>query len=360
VLARMASVVERRNTIPILANIHIVSDGSELVISATDLETKLSETVPARCRGAGEITVSAPTLHKIASTLPHDSVITIQAHHGDSAGVTSDDFSAELFTIPAADFPDYKVGYFQNDFTIPAARLRRILDRVKYAISTDECRYYLNGVYLHALQDGNLKTIATDGHRLAVCTADGIAGVAGFPSMIIPRKVVGILLKLLAGTMADVTISQAGNGDRIKFDVGPISLMTKPIDGTYPDYESVIPRSNDRRLVVEKKAFLKGVAAVNAVGGLGGGRMVKLSLSASGSELSSQSVDAGSAKIKLNGATQYTGPDMELAIQASYLKATLAMAGDEVEFLISNSAGPVMVRSIPDDEVINVLMPMRV
>jgi DNA polymerase-3 subunit beta len=358
VLTRMDGVCERRNTIPILSHALLTVAAGRLTVTATDLEMALIEGVPVIQATDGSVSVSSSTLRKIASTLPASGTVRI-TQKGENVTVACGDFEAELVGLGASEFPEFKAGAMSHEFTMPSPVLKRLLDRVKHAIGTDACRFYLNGIYLHQTAEGEFKAVATDGHRLAVAIAPRIVGIEAFQGVIIPRKTIGVLLKFLAGAASDVTIS-TDTLNRVKFALGPITLITKPIDATYPDYERVIPKGNERKLMVNKKAFLSALASVDAVRHSNLCNAIKMSLAPGAVIISSHVFENGSAKFALNGATAYAGPPMEVGIQARYLRSALALAGDEVTFWFADGSAPVLVKSDQTDEVVSVLMPMRI
>ncbi len=266
-LAHIQSVAEKRNTIPILANVMLSVEGNLLRLTATDMEIAVVEEVAAEGARDGAVTAPASVLYEIVRKLADGSIVELDHGGGDAPlALRAGRYATSLNVLPVEDFPSMVAGDLPHEFAIPAAVLRGLVDRTRFAISTEETRYYLNGIYFHVARDGDtpkLRAVATDGHRLARVETDLPAGAGDIPGVIIPRKTVAELRKLLdegAGTV-QVSLSET----RIQFRVGAVILTSKLIDGTFPEYERVIPKNNDRFLRVNKQAFADAVARVAAI-----------------------------------------------------------------------------------------------
>jgi len=263
-LAHVHSVVERRNTIPILSNVLIEAGEFGLRFMATDLDIQLVETAPAHVHTPGATTVSAGTLFDIARKLPDGSQVELAAADGRMT-VIAGKYRSQLSTLPREDFPVIAESDLPIKFPLPAAQLRQLIDKTRFAISTEETRYYLNGIFLHATDGGtpHLRAVATDGHRLARVTIDRPEGAAGMPDVIVPKKCVAEVRKLLDETEGEVEVSLSAS--KIRFDFGTATLTSKLIDGTFPDYSRVIPTANDRLLKLDPRSFAQGVDRVSAI-----------------------------------------------------------------------------------------------
>src|SRR5947207_252864 len=242
-LGHVHRVVERRNTIPILANVLIRADKARLGLKATDLDLEVIETIAADVGGAGATTVPAHMIYDIVRKLPEGSQVVLDAS-GDRGGLAIRAGRAQftLQTLPESDFPDLAAGDMTHRFALPAKNLKRLIDKTQFAISTEETRYYLNGIYLHTVDIGGtatLRAVATDGHRLAQVDLEAPAGAAGMPGIIVPRKTVGEVQRLIedADTEVGIELSQT----KMRFSIGDVVLTSKLIDGTFPDYARVIP-----------------------------------------------------------------------------------------------------------------------
>ena len=260
-LAQAQSVVERRNTIPILANVLIEAEGNQVSFRATDLDIEVVDRAPAMVERAGATTVSAVMLHEIVRKLPDGALVNLTE---DAASgrltIMAGRSTFSLATLPKEDFPVMATSEYSSNFSAKAPDLRRLFDKAKFAISTEETRYYLNGVYMHVSQGETgkvLRCVATDGHRLARIDAALPDGAEGMPGVIVPRKTVGELRKLLDDDEATIAVSVSET--KVRFATPVITLTSKVIDGTFPDYTRVIPTGNTRKLEVDASEFAKAV-----------------------------------------------------------------------------------------------------
>lgn len=354
------SVVERRNTIPILANVLIEAEGNTVSFRATDLDIEVVDKAPAQVERAGATTVSATTLHEIVRKLPDGALVSLM-DDGASGRLTVEagrsNFS--LATLPKEDFPVMASSEYQSNFSAPAPALRRLFDKSKFAISTEETRYYLNGVYMHVADaDGGkcLRCVATDGHRLARIDADLPEGAAEMPGVIVPRKTVAELRKLLEDDEMQIAVSVSET--KVRFATPDITLTSKVIDGTFPDYTRVIPQGNTRKLEVDAAEFAKAVDRVATVSSERS-RAVKLSLQEDKLVLSVNAPDSGAAEEEL--AVAYGDEALEIGFNAKYLLEIAGQVDRENAVFMFNSAGdPTLMREGNDQSAVYVVMPMRV
>lgn len=359
-VAQAQSVVERRNTIPILANVLIEAEGATLSLRATDLDIEVTDKVTAMVERPGATTVSAVMLHEIVRKLPEGALI--QLTDDAAAGrltVQAGRSTFSLATLPREDFPVMASSEYAANFTANAAVLRRLFDKSKFAISTEETRYYLNGVYMHVAQgeDGPvLRCVATDGHRLARIDAPLPDGAQGMPGVIVPRKTVGELRKLLDDDEAQIAVSVSET--KVRLATPTITLTSKVIDGTFPDYTRVIPTSNTRRLEVDAAEFAKAVDRVATVSSERS-RAVKLQLEEDRLFLSVNAPDSGAAEEEL--AVAYGDERLEIGFNAKYLLEIASQVDRENAVFLFNSAGdPTLMREGNDTSAVYVVMPMRV
>jgi DNA polymerase-3 subunit beta len=354
------SVVERRNTIPILANVLIEAEGSTASFRATDLDIEVVDKAPAQVERAGATTVSAVTLHEIVRKLPDGALVTL-TDDGATGRLTVEagrsNFS--LATLPKEDFPVMASSEYESNFSAPAPVLRRLFDKSKFAISTEETRYYLNGVYMHvaAGESGQvLRCVATDGHRLARIDAPLPSGAEGMAGVIVPRKTVNELRKLLDND--ETTIAVSVSETKVRFAAPDITLTSKVIDGTFPDYTRVIPQGNTRKLEVDAAEFAQAVDRVATVSSERS-RAVKLSLDEDRLVLSVNAPDSGAAEEELSVA--YSDDKLEIGFNAKYLLEIAGQVDRENAVFLFNSAGdPTLMREGNDNSAVYVVMPMRV
>ena len=361
-LAHIQSVAEKRNTIPILANVLIAVRDGRLSFTATDMEIAIVEEVAASTSRNGATTAPAATLYDIVRKLPESAEIELDHPGGDAQlALRAGRFATSLVVLPVEDFPSMTAGQLPHHFHLPSLVLRGLIDRTRFAISTEETRYYLNGIYLHAtVADGArmLRAVATDGHRLARVEEPLPEGAETIPGVIVPRKTVGELRKLLDEESGSVEIGLSDT--RIQFKVGPITLTSKLIDGTFPEYERVIPRDNDKILRVGKKDFSDAVARVAAISSERS-RPVKMSLQPHLLTLSAASAEQGTAVEELDGdRVQYDAGALEIGFQARYLNDITDQIAESVEFRFADGSAPTIVRDAGDESALYVLMPMRV
>ncbi|WP_126172752.1 DNA polymerase III subunit beta [Altericroceibacterium xinjiangense] len=362
-LSHAQSVVERRNTIPILSNVLLEASGDGMVkIMATDLDLQVMESVAAvSVETPGAITVSAHLLFDIARKLPDGSQVSLEtADNRMTVRAGRSRFS--LPTLPRDDFPMIVEGDLPTSFAIPAQTLSELIDRTRFAISTEETRYYLNGIFLHVAEEDSpvLKAAATDGHRLARFTLPRPDGAEGMPDVIIPRKAVGELRKLLEEAQ-DENIRIDLSSGKIRFSLGGesgIVLTSKLIDGTFPDYSRVIPTGNDKLLKLDPKSFYQGVDRVATIA-TEKTRAVKMGLENDKVTLSVTSPDNGTAAEEVPA--DYSAESFEIGFNANYLKDILAQIdGDTVELHLADPAAPTLIRQDDKSPALYVLMPMRV
>jgi len=354
-LGHVQSVVERRNTIPILSNVLLEArDDGSIRLMATDLDLQVDESVPANVSQAGAITVSAHTFFDIVRKLPEGSQVELTAAEG-KMQVVAGRSRFNLSTLPRDDFPVIAEGELPTRFELPAATLRQIIEKTRFAISSEETRYYLMGIFLHIVDD-QLRAAATDGHRLARVTVGKPEGADGMPDVIIPRKAVAELYRLLEELEGTVEISLSPT--KVRFGLGSAVLTSKLIDGTFPDYNRVIPTANDKLLKLDPKSFSAGVDRVSTIASEKT-RAVKISLDRDKVTLSVTSPENGVATEEL--AADYGADGIEIGFNARYLLDILGeIDGDTVEVHLADAAAPTLLRENDKSNALYVLMPMRV
>ena len=354
-LSHVQSVVERRNTIPILSNVLLEATAEgQLRLMATDLDLQINESVAAAVDQPGATTVSAHTLFDIARKLPEGAQVSITAADGRMA-IVAGRARFSLGTLPRDDFPVIAEGELPHQFELPVETLRQIIDKTRFAISTEETRYYLNGIFLHTAE-GVLKAAATDGHRLARVTVDQPQGAEGMPDVIVPRKCIAELRKLLDEVDGSVGVSLSGT--KIRFDLGQAILTSKLIDGTFPDYSRVIPTANDKILKLDPKSFMEGVDRVSTIA-TEKTRAVKMALDRDKITLSVTSPENGTAAEEVPG--EYVSLPFEIGFNSRYLLDILGQIDtDTVEVHLADAAAPTLIRENDKSPALYVLIPMRV
>ena len=360
VLGHIQGVVERRNTIPILSNVRFDTSDGKLSLNATDLDIDIVETVVADVLTSGSITAPAHTLYDIVRKLTEGSQVELDCTGDDSQlSLSAGRSKFKLSCLPTEDFPIISAGDLPNNFTMTAAELRNLIDKTRFAISTEETRYYLNGIYLHVVEnDGTdfLRAVATDGHRLARSDMPMPVGAKGMPGIIIPRKAVLEVRKLI--DELDDSINIGLSETKIKFSFGSTALTSKLIDGTFPDYDRVIPEGNDKILEVETDLFSHAVDRVSAIS-TEKSRAVKLNISKGNLILSANSADNDTANESLQ--VDYDDAEIEIGFNSRYLlDIAQQIDGAKIRFTLADSGSPTLVQDLDDKGAVYVLMPMRV
>ena len=359
-LGHVQSVVERRNTIPILSNVLVEAAEGRLSLTATDMDLTIVDWVAAEVAEPGATTTPAHTFYDIVRKLPEGAQVEIgSAGDGNQIAVRSGRSVFTLATLPREDFPASGEAELPYSFTVDPKELRHLIDRTRFAISTEETRYYLNGIYLHAGESGGvpvLRAVATDGHRLARFEMPLPEGAADLPGVIVPRKAVGEVRKLIEETEEAVEIGLSDTRIRVGFD--STVLTSKLIDGTFPDYERVIPTGNDKMLQVDCLSFREAVDRVSTISSEKS-RAVKLMIEGETITLTANSPENGTATEEVPAA--YKGPAMEIGFNSRYLlDIAQQIEGGEAEISLADSASPTIMRDTADSSALYVLMPMRV
>ena len=359
-LGHVHRVVERRTTIPILSNVLLNANGRVLGLKATDLDIEVTESIPADVAQAGATTLPAHTLYDIIRKLPEGAQVSLETTGENGQLLMRSGRSRfNLQSLPESDFPDLASGELANKFTLTSTDLRKLIAKTQFAISTEETRYYLNGIFLHTLEvDGHtmLRAVATDGHRLARVEIPAPAGAAGMPGIIVPRKTVTEIQKLVEDIDADVAIELSTT--KIRFTFGDVVLTSKLIDGTFPDYARVIPTGNDKRLIVECAPFKAAVDRVSTISSERG-RAVKLALADGKLTLSVTNPDSGSAVEELE--VDYDAAPLDIGFNARYLlDITQELDSDTALFKLADPGSPTVIQDRDGAAALYVLMPMRV
>ena len=359
-LGHVHSVVERRSTIPILANVLIGAEGNRLSLTATDMDMEIVESVDAAVEVDGTATAPALILYDIVRKLPEGSQVEIQTS-GDSGQLTlrAGRSRFQLNTLPVEDFPVMSGGDMPTRFRLAAKDLCLLIDRTRFAISTEETRYYLNGIFFHATRESGvpvLRAVATDGHRLARVEMALPSGAEALPNVIMPRKTVTELRKLIDEAGEDVEIWLSDT--KVRYSVDSLVLTSKLIDGTFPDYERVIPLGNDKVMEVDARSLAQAVDRVATIS-TEKSRAVKLSVETGALTLSATNAEQGLASEEIE--VSYEADALEIGFNSRYLlDITQQIEGDSARFSMADAASPTIVTDVADASALYVLMPMRV
>jgi DNA polymerase-3 subunit beta len=359
-LSHVQSVVERRNTIPILSNILLSAEGEALSLSATDLDMEIHDEAEASVGGGGQITAPAQTLYEIVRKLPDGAEVQLSFAGDDPRlSIQAGRSRFNLPVLPAGDFPIMSSDGLSSSVTVEKEALIRLIDKTRFAISTEETRYYLNGLYLHTVQvegETRLRAVATDGHRLALAEMPAPDGMAAFPGVIVPRKTVGEARRLLDDVSGPVEFQISAA--KIRFEFARAALTSKVIDGSFPDYVRVIPRGNDKVVIVDNDLLARAVDRVATISAEKS-RSVKLSIEPGRMTLTVRNMEAGQGVEELE--IDYDGPAFDIGFNARYLLDVCAqIEGDTAELRFADPSSPTLVLDPADAGVQYVLMPLRV
>jgi len=356
-------VVERKNTIPILSNVRLDVAGEGISVRATDLDIEGIETLPATVESDGATTVNAHLLHEIIRKLPEGAEISLDVDETSGRlDIVAGRSQFSLATLPHEDFPVVASSEYECSYSLPASVARRLFDKTMFAMSTEETRYYLNGVYIHvAEEDGErrLRAVATDGHRLARVDADLPAGAEAAPGVIVPRKTVGELRRLLDDSESEIAVSVSET--KIRFSVDEMVLTSKVIDGSFPDYSRVIPVGNTKKMEVDAAEFAQAVDRVATVARDSKDKVaVKFVVEQDMLTLSVNATETGSTATE-ELAVAYGDETMVTGFDPRYLLEIASQVEREnAIFMFGDANAPTLVREGDDKSAIYVVMPMRV
>ncbi|MDG2001115.1 MAG: DNA polymerase III subunit beta [Alphaproteobacteria bacterium] len=361
-LQHVHSVVERRNTIPILSNVLIEAKEDGVYLTATDMDIAVIEKIDLKkseVMQLGTITTSAQMLYDIVRKLPDNISVELLSEKNDRLGIKASTSSFALNCLPSEEFPSIAQEAFNHSFNIDASEMIRLIDKTSFAMSLEETRYYLNGIYLHAVKDSTsdkLRTVSTDGHRLSRVDMNMPEGVKEIPGVIIPRKTIMEIRKLLEDHSDNINLSLSDNKIQISFS--NVVLTSKLLDGTFPDYSRVIPEQNDKTITISNQLLSEAVDRVSTVS-TDKTRAIKININKGNLVISATNPDKGSASESLE--VKYDGEEVEIGFNSKYvLDVARQIKGKDIIIKLSDSVSPTLVYDKEDEDVLFVLMPMRV
>lgn len=349
----VAGVVERRQTLPVLSNVLLNLDGERLSITGTDLEVELVGRVNLETAGeAGEITVPARKLADICKSLPEGADVEVSVSEG-KATVRSGRSRFTLATLPAREFPNIEDSIGTHQLTLKQGQLRRLIDRTAFAMAQQDVRYYLNGMYWE-IRSGRLRAVATDGHRLAVCTFPESLELED-TQVIIPRKGVLELSRLMQSDDDGVTIILGSNHVRATTD--DFTFTSKLVDGKFPDYERVLPR-NPNKIVEGTRLELRQAFTRTAILSNEKYRGVRLKLSQDNLEIVANNPEQEQAEEQVP--VSYSGDALEIGFNVGYLLDVLGvLSGEKVKFSLTDPNSSALLEEADGGDSLYVVMPMR-
>ena len=350
----VAGVVERRQTLPILANVLVVLDGDRLSLTGTDLEVELVGRVQLTEAGeSGEVTVPARKLVDICKSLPEGSDIQFAVQEG-KVTVRSGRSRFTLSTLPAREYPNVEDSMGTHQFKIKQGQLKRLIDRTAFAMAQQDVRYYLNGM-LWELNDTQLRVVATDGHRLALCTLPEKLDTAGETQVILPRKGVLELARLLLDEDAEVAVVIGSN--HIRATTNDFTFTSKLVDGKFPDYQRVLPRAADK-IVIGSRIELRQAFTRTAILSNEKYRGVRLKLTDNSLDIVANNPEQEEAEEAVP--VKYEGDSLEIGFNVSYLLDVLGvLSGEEIKLSLADPNSSALLEESEEGDSLYVVMPMR-
>lgn len=355
-LTHVYGVVERKNTMQILSNVRIHTIDNNLMITGTDMDLMVIDEIAADVKVQGDTTIPAHLLHDIVKKLPAKSVLSFNLKDNGTMAISCGKSKFSVPCLPSYDFPtigddiDYTV-----KFTIDSVALRLLIDKVKFAISTEETRYYLNGIYVQSI-DGFLQTIATDGHRMGMMKIPLPEGLSEFEGIIIPRKAIAEIRKLIDSGNDNVSVSFSKT--KIKIIYHDIVLISKLIDGTFPDCNKLVPKGYTNKMVVNKHNLSKAIDIASL--SISQSKAIKLSLTDQILEVSAQGESQESYSSD-EVEVEHDGDDIIAGYNAIFLKDVLSsITNDEVVFMFKDNQSILSILDESTPGSVSLVMPMRV
>ena len=362
-LSHIHGIVEVRHTLPILSNIILEAKDDKLILSSTNLDIYCSDKIKAEVLQSGEVSVSAVTFFEIIKRLPSGSEVLMIMEEGENEiRLTCGRSKFNLSTLKTDDFPIISDSDLSTNFVLSADELIRIIDKTKFAVSNEETRYYLNGIFLHKAERNSiqfLRAVATDGHRLAQYDIPLPQGAEDITGIIIPKKTIYELRKVLDDANGDVSVSL--NENKIKFSFNDLKVVSKVIDGTFPDYTKVIPQKNDKNFKTNNSDLKNAIDRVSAVAANeeSKSKAIKFCIENNSLSLSVESQSKGSANEMID--VNYSGDKVDIGFNSKYIiDICNEVDGDEINISLSDSISPAIILDKTDENLFFVLMPMRI
>ena len=351
-------VVEKKNTLPILSNVLLQLKEKKLSIVATDLDIIFYDEInEVKIINEGSTTTSAAIIFDILRKIPSNSEISFELKSENKLSLKSDNADFNLLCLPTDNFPTFTDEFDGNEISIDNNKFLKLLNKTKISISNDDTRHYLNGVFLHITEGHGrnfLTGVATDSHRLSSSSLE--IENSAFNSLILPRKTVFQLCSLLSETSEKILIQSSDN--KIKFSIGNIKLISKVIDGKFPDYKKVVPTGNDKTLVVSSKDFINSIERVASVS-LDRKEGVKLLINKDNIQLSVNSANSGDGNEKIKA--EFSSQNLNISFNSKYLIDIASEVEDKnLKINFKDSVSPVLIEDNSDKNSYYVIMPMKI
>lgn len=351
-LQPVIGVVEKRQTLPILANVMVVAENGWLILTATDLEVELTARTEVPAEEGGRITLPGRKLLDILRALPDSSAVTLSVD-GSRAQLLCGRSRFALATLPAEEMPALESFTAEASVQLPQQDLRRLIERSHFAMAQQDVRYYLNGLLLEAA-DNRLRAVATDGHRLALCEVAADTGAGGGRQVIVPRKGVQELMRLLADDESPVTLGLGSN--HVQIDLGNTCFTSKLIDGRFPDYQRAIPQEGERALVADRQQLRAALARAAILANENRGVRLQLEDWLLRIQANNPEQEEAVEEVEVN----YSGGPLEIGFNAGYLLDALGALDDElVKLFLQDANSSCLIRAAEETSCRYVISPMR-
>ncbi len=352
-------VVEKKNTLPILSNVLLQLKDKKLSIVATDLDIIFYDEISeVKIVKEGSTTTSAAIIYDILRKIPSDAELNFELKSENKLSLKSENADFNLLCLPTDNFPTFTDEFEGQTISLNNNRFLKLLNKTRISISNDDTRHYLNGIFLHLTEAHGrnfLTGVATDSHRLSSSSLE-IDNATDFTSLILPRKTVFQLCSLLAENTDQLTMQTSDN--KIKFNLGNMKLISKVIDGKFPDYKKVVPTANEKTLVVSSKEFINSIERVASVS-LDRKEGVKLLINKDNVQLSVNSANSGEGNEKIKA--QFSAESLNISFNSKYLIDIASEVEDKsIKMNLKDSVSPVLIEDISDKNSYYVIMPMKI
>jgi len=352
-------VVEKKNTLPILSNVLLDIKNQKLTIVATDLDIVFQDEIKdINIIKEGSTTTSANILYDILRKISSNSEVNFELKNENKLSVKTDNASFNLLCLPTGNFPSFTDSFDEREISIDSENILKLLNKTKISISNDDTRHYLNGIFLHLTEGGGktfLTAVATDGHRLSSSSLE-LKNSETFTSIILPRKTVYQLCLILSEISENVKLQISNN--KIQFKIGSTTLISKVIDGKFPDYRKVVPTDNKKILTVASKDFVEAIERVTTVS-LDRKEGVKLEISKANIKFSVNSTNSGEGNEVIKGS--YNSENLNISFNSKYLIDIASEIEDKnLKINLKDQASPVLVEDNSDKNSYYVVMPMKI
>ena len=352
-------VVEKKNTLPILSNVLLVLKEKKLTIVATDLDIIFYDEIEdVKVINEGSTTTSAAVLFDILRKISLNSDLNFNLKSENKLSLKSENSDFNLLCLPTDNFPSFADEFDGPEISLESKKFLKVLNKTKISISNDDTRHYLNGIFLHLTESSGrnfLTGVATDSHRLSSSSLE-INNIKDFSSLILPRKTVFQMCALLAEKNEQVVIQTSEN--KIKFSIGKTKLISKVIDGKFPDYKKVVPINNDKKLIVSSKDFINSIERVTSVS-LDRKEGVKMSIKKDNIQLSVNSANSGEGNVIIKA--EFNSDNLNISFNSKYLIDIVSEIQDErLKLNLKDSVSPVLIEDPSDNNSYYVIMPMKI